>query len=52
MLTPVLPLAFVMVPAFMIQAYSTEQVFERNPILYIITFCLMAAKITNKLIVS
>ena len=52
MITPVLPIMMVIVPGVVIASNSSENVFEENPILFIVTWGIMAAKVTNKLIVS
>ena len=52
MLTPVIPLGLVISSGVLIALHSTEQIYHKHPILYIITFGFMTAKITNKLIVS
>ena len=52
MLGPAIPLALVVVPAYVIACKSEEQVFEENPALYILAFGLVVAKVTNRLVVS
>ena len=52
MLGPAIPLALVVVPAYIIARKSEEQVFEQNPALYILAFGLVVAKVTNRLVVS
>jgi len=51
-LGPAIPLALVVVPAYIIARKSEEQVFEQNPALYILAFGLVVAKVTNRLVVS
>jgi len=51
-LSPVIPFGLVVVPAVVISAMSTQQVYENNPCLYILAFGMVAAKVTNKLVVS
>lgn len=50
-LSPVLPLLAVVMSAFIISQKSVDHVFETYPSLYIITFGMVAAKVTNKLVV-
>ncbi len=52
MITPVIPITLTVVSGLIIANYSTENVFEENPILFIVTWGLMAAKVTNRLIVA
>ena len=47
-----MPLLLVIVPGIYIAVNSTTMLYESNPILYNLTFCLIGSKITNKLIVS
>lgn len=51
-LSPILPLLAVVMSAFIISQKSVDHVFETYPSLYIITFGMVAAKVTNKLVVS
>ncbi|CAK1544777.1 unnamed protein product [Leptosia nina] len=51
-LTPVFPFAFVVVPAFIIFQKSESQVYENHPALYILAFGMVAAKVTNRLVVA
>ena len=51
-ITPVIPLFLVIGPGVYIACNSEEGVYEASPILYALTFCLIASKITNKLIVA
>ncbi|KAL3266412.1 hypothetical protein HHI36_010588 [Cryptolaemus montrouzieri] len=51
-LSPVIPFSMILVPAFIIYQKSTEQVYENHPALYILAFGLVAAKITNRLVVA
>lgn len=46
-----MPLLAVVLGAFIISQKSVDQVFETYPSLYIITFGMVAAKVTNKLVV-
>jgi len=49
---PIMPLLLVIVPGIYIAVNSTTMLYESNPILYNLTFCLIGSKITNKLIVA
>lgn len=51
-ISPIIPLLSVVLFAFIISQKSVENVFETYPSLYIITFGMFAAKVTNKLVVS
>ncbi|XP_006633193.2 cholinephosphotransferase 1 [Lepisosteus oculatus] len=51
-LSPGLPIGLILTLAFMIFKKSSSQVFERHPCLYILTFGLVIAKISNKLVVA
>ena len=51
-LSPIIPLSLVVVPAFIISHKSTEHVYENHPVLYVMAFGLVAAKVTNRLVVS
>ncbi|KAI5645125.1 choline/ethanolaminephosphotransferase 1 [Phthorimaea operculella] len=51
-LSPVIPFSFVVVPAFIIFQKSESQVYENHPALYIIAFGMVAAKVTNRLVVA
>ncbi|XP_041972970.1 cholinephosphotransferase 1 isoform X1 [Aricia agestis] len=50
--SPVIPFALVVVPAFIIFQKSESQVYENHPSLYIIAFGMVAAKVTNRLVVA
>lgn len=50
-LSPIIPLVAVVLLAFIISQKSIDKVFENYPSLYIITFGMVAAKVTNKLVV-
>lgn len=41
-----------LIPAFIIYQKSEQHVYEENPVLYILAFGLVAAKVTNRLVVS
>lgn len=51
-LSPVIPLSLVVVPAFIIWKKSEQNLYENHPVLYIFAFGLVAAKVTNRLVVS
>jgi phosphatidylglycerophosphate synthase len=51
-LSPASPLLFVILPAWVIAYRSDEAVFHDQPILYTLMFGLIAAKITNRLVVA
>lgn len=51
-LSPVLHIGSVIVLAAMICKKSAVQLFEKHPCLYILTFGLVSAKVTNKLVVA
>lgn len=50
-LSPIIPFSFVVVPAFIIYRKSAEHVYENHPALYILSFGMVAAKVTNRLVV-
>ena len=52
MITPIIPLLLVLVPAVYLASNSTENILENNSLRFIMTFGLIGSKITNKLIVS
>ncbi|XP_060530194.1 cholinephosphotransferase 1 isoform X6 [Cylas formicarius] len=51
-LSPVIPIVLVVLPAFIIYKKSVQQIYETHPVLYILTFGLVAAKVTNRLVVA
>ncbi|KAF5287225.1 hypothetical protein FQA39_LY16002 [Lamprigera yunnana] len=51
-LSPVIPFSMVLVPAFIIYRKSIENVYEQHPSLYILSFGMVAAKVTNRLVVA
>jgi len=51
-ITPIIPLLFVLVPAVYLASNSTENILETNSLRFIMTFGLIGSKITNKLIVA
>lgn len=50
-LSPFIPIAIVIVPAFIIFQKSVTNLVQNHPCLYLLTFGLIIAKITNKLVV-
>ncbi|XP_071573199.1 cholinephosphotransferase 1 isoform X3 [Temnothorax nylanderi] len=51
-LSPIIPFSLVVVPAFIIYRKSAEHVYENHPALYILSFGMVAAKVTNRLVVA
>lgn len=52
-LSPVIPFSLVILPAMMIAGNGSDNgVYASNPAMYIMTFGLIAAKVTNRLVVS
>ncbi|KAK0160077.1 hypothetical protein PV328_007522 [Microctonus aethiopoides] len=51
-LSPIIPFSLVVVPAFIIYCKSVEHVYENHPALYIMSFGMVAAKVTNRLVVA
>jgi len=51
-LSPSSPLLFVIIPAWVIAYKSDQAIYHSQPILYVLTFGLIAAKITNRLVVA
>ncbi|XP_043268175.1 choline/ethanolaminephosphotransferase 1 isoform X4 [Venturia canescens] len=51
-ISPIIPFSFVVVPAFIIYRKSAEHVYENHPALYILAFGMVAAKVTNRLVVA
>lgn len=52
MLSPVIPFSLVLIPAMLIAGNSKEDIYGQHPAIYILTFGLVAAKVTNRLVVS
>ncbi len=46
MITPVIPISLVIIPGVLIALYSSQDVFGQNPILFIVTWGLMASKVS------
>ena len=51
-LSPMLPIGIVIILAVMIWQKSTVHIFESHPCLYLLSFSMVAIKVTNRLIVS
>ncbi|XP_043219574.1 cholinephosphotransferase 1-like isoform X2 [Amphibalanus amphitrite] len=51
-LSPSIPLALVVVPAFVIYRKSLQHVYETHPVLYVIAFATVASKVTCKLVLA
>ncbi|XP_047113177.1 choline/ethanolaminephosphotransferase 1 isoform X2 [Schistocerca piceifrons] len=51
-LSPVIPFSLVILPAYIIYRKSAENVYEQHPALYILAFGMVAAKVTNRLVVA
>ncbi|XP_026745966.1 cholinephosphotransferase 1 isoform X3 [Trichoplusia ni] len=51
-LSPVIPFSLVVVPAFIIFQKSESNVYQNHPALYILAFGMVAAKVTNRLVVA
>ena len=51
-LSPIIPFGLVVLPAYIIYRKSAQAVYEDNPVLYIMAFGMVAAKVTNRLVVA
>uniref|UniRef100_T1JDW7 diacylglycerol cholinephosphotransferase n=1 Tax=Strigamia maritima TaxID=126957 RepID=T1JDW7_STRMM len=51
-LSPFIPFSLVVLPAFIIYRKSESHIYENHPCLYILAFGLVAAKVTNRLVVA
>ncbi|XP_076313260.1 LOW QUALITY PROTEIN: cholinephosphotransferase 1-like [Tachypleus tridentatus] len=51
-LSPFIPMGFVVIPAFIIYQKSTTGIYEHHPCLYILAFGMVAAKVTNRLVIA
>jgi len=51
-LSPSIPLTLVVLPALMIAQKSPQNIFTEHASVYILAFGMVAAKVTNKLVVS
>lgn len=52
MLSPVVPLIYILTPAVLIAWKSPENLYLQNPIVYLLTFGCVSARVTNRLVVS
>ena len=52
MLSPASPLSLLVIPAWVIAYKSDQNIYHSHPILYVLLFGLIAAKITNRLVVA
>nr|XP_022921035.1 choline/ethanolaminephosphotransferase 1 isoform X2 [Onthophagus taurus] len=51
-LSPIIPFSAVLLPAFIIYKKSVDHIYEEHPALYILAFGMVAAKVTNRLVVA
>lgn len=51
-LSPILPFLLVVIPAFVISEKSRSELFLNHPVLYLLTFGLLAAKVSCRLVVA
>ncbi|XP_022252701.1 cholinephosphotransferase 1-like isoform X2 [Limulus polyphemus] len=51
-LSPFIPMGFVVIPAFIIYQKSTTGIYEHHPCLYILAFGMVVAKVTNRLVIA
>ncbi|KAG1666344.1 Choline/ethanolaminephosphotransferase 1 [Nymphon striatum] len=51
-LSPFLPICLVLIPAYVIAQKSVSNIFEVHPCLYILTFGLVSAKVSSRLVVA
>ena len=51
-LSPASPLSLLVIPAWVIAYKSDQNIYHSHPILYVLLFGLIAAKITNRLVVA
>jgi hypothetical protein len=51
-LSPILPFLLVIIPAFIISEKSKTGLYINNPVLYLLTFGLLAAKVSCRLVVA
>jgi len=51
-LSPASPLLFLIIPAWVIAYKSDQNIYHSQPIMYVLLFGLIAAKITNRLVVA
>lgn len=51
-LSPILPFLFIIIPSYVIAIKSKSGIYDSHPTLYMITFGILFAKITNKLVIA
>ncbi|KAK4315782.1 hypothetical protein Pmani_013020 [Petrolisthes manimaculis] len=51
-LSPVVPLLYILVPAILIAWKSPEDLYLQNPTIYLLTFGCVSARVTNRLVVA
>ncbi|XP_050691772.1 cholinephosphotransferase 1-like isoform X2 [Eriocheir sinensis] len=51
-LSPVVPLIYILAPAILIAWKSPENLYLQNPIVYLLTFGCVSARVTNRLVVA
>lgn len=51
-LSPILPFLFIIVPSYVIAVKSKSGIYDSHPTLYMITFGILFAKVTNKLVIA
>jgi len=51
-LSPLIPFLFIIVPSYVIAVKSKSGIYDSHPTLYMITFGILFAKITNKLVIA
>lgn len=51
-ISPILPFLFVIIPAFVIAEKSGSQLYKNHPVLYLLTFGVLAAKVSCRLVVA
>lgn len=51
-IAPILPFLFVIVPSYIIAVKSKSGIYDSHPMLYLMTFGILFAKITNKLVIA
>lgn len=51
-LSPVVPLIYILAPAVIIALKSPENLYLQNPIVYLLTFGCVSARVTNRLVVA
>ena len=51
-LSPIIPFLFIIIPSYVIAVKSKSGIYDSHPTLYMITFGILFAKITNKLVIA